>query len=190
MKQTTLKRKNPMNPGTSQLKRSAFKRPEKQALHRSALKGGEKKLRAYGKRKASSGDIFRSEAYLAAVRTLDCVRCGVEKCTEPAHSNQLRFDKGKGIKASDATAMALCGTRPPRLGCHARHDQGGKLAKAEWWAFEYKHICLTVMELVKQGKLTASPEVLAVVNPIGGDYESTAIFFVFLIESGQLKVAN
>lgn len=191
----TIVRKKPMNRGTSQLKRSEFKRSEKQTLHRSALKGGTKKLRAYRYRKASSGDVFRSEAYLAVVRTLDCARCGIEKRTEPAHSNQLRFGKGKGIKSSDATVMALCKTVPGREGCHARHDQGGKLEKAEWWAFEYKHICLTVIALLEGGKLSGQVSAAMLINVSVSqdgmvDWESAALYFISLIESGELKVVS
>lgn len=188
----SLTRKKPMNPGTSQLKRSAFNRSEKQALHRSALKSGAKRLRTYRKRKASSGDVFRCEAYLDVVRALPCMCCGIEKRTEPAHSNQLRFGKGKGIKSSDATAMALCGTWPPRLGCHARHDQGGELTKAQSWAFEYRCICLTVLALIKAGKLAGCDQgaMVPIATPEGTDWEWLAIYLISLIESGQLKVAN
>lgn len=175
--------------GAKPIKRSAFRATGKPMARTTAP--APKKQRARRARSFKTR-IFRSAAYLALVRLMPCVCCGRDPAwTQAAHSNQLRFGKGKAIKGSDATAMPLCCSQGKGfVGCHERHDQGGKLAKAEWWEFEYAHICLTVIDLVKQHKLTGTPEVLALVRVIGEDYEAAAGFFVFLIESGQLKVAN
>lgn len=176
------------NVSTKPMNRSAFRVIGKSLAR--TMAPAPKKRRAR-KLRSAKPRIFRSSAYLALVRQLPCICCGRDKkWTQAAHSNQLRFGKGKSIKSSDATAVPLCaGEGKGFVGCHEQHDQGGRFTKAEWWDLEYQWICLTVMELVKQGKLTASPEVLALINPIGG-YEQTAVFFVFLIQSGQLKVAN
>lgn len=175
------------NATTTPMKRTAFGPSTIPLQHRSALKQGAKKIRV--KRCIKPDSIFRSEAYMAAVRTLPCVCCGTNLRTQPAHSNQLRFGKGRSIKASDATVMALCADGSEYVGCHSRHDQGGELPKADWWAFEYKHICLTVIALVKAGKLVGGP-VLLTVPAVVADWESTAVYLLSLIESGQLKVAN
>lgn len=168
------------------MKRSEFK-PSKQALHRSAMKAGTKRLRAYRSRKASSGDIFRCGAYLDLVRGLECMSCAIEKLTEPAHSNQLRFGKAKGLKSSDATAMALCKTVPGRHGCHNNHDQGGKLSKAEWKAFEHRMIAKTITELLRRGKLVADEGVLLA---LPADIEELAITLVGHIENNRIRVAT
>jgi hypothetical protein len=135
--------------------------------------------------------VFRSEAYLAAVRTLPCVCCGRQNHTQAAHSNQLRFGKAKSMKASDATAMALCASTPGSYGCHALHDQGGKLLKAEVWEFEYKHICSTVLRLIRAGVLDGEPELVdSIPHPLVVGHESLAIALIAHIESGRLWVAR
>jgi hypothetical protein len=169
------------NASTKSMKRSAFGPSVK------PLGQGAKKMRV--KRRIKADSIFRSEAYLAAVRSLPCVCCGVNLRTQPAHSNQLRFGKGRSIKASDATAIALCADGPGYVGCHLQHDQGGHLKKVDWWSFEYKHICLTIIALVKAGKLVGGA-VLLTVPAVVTDWEATSVYLISLIESGQLKVAN
>ncbi|HYD58934.1 MAG TPA: hypothetical protein VEC35_01170 [Noviherbaspirillum sp.] len=180
-----------MNRGTSTLKRSGFRQGRKEE-HRSALKAGAKRLRSRQRIVLDGDEVFRSEAYLAAVRTLDCVCCGRNKrYTEAAHSNQLFFGKGGRLKASDATAMALCKTVPGvAVGCHAILDQGGVMAKAERNNFEYKHIAMTALALIREGKLKGSEDVVLGLQEHGQDWESLAVHIVALIEGGQLKVAN
>lgn len=73
--------------------------------------------------------------------------------TQAAHSNQLRFGKGRGLKASDAAIIALCGTGFNKHGCHAELDQGSKMCKAEKQQFEYEHIALTLIALIENGNL-------------------------------------
>lgn len=73
--------------------------------------------------------------------------------TQAAHSNQLRFGKGRGIKGSDAAIMALCASNFGEIGCHAELDQGGSMTKQERHAFEYEHIALTLIALIEQGFL-------------------------------------
>jgi hypothetical protein len=168
----------------------ARKAPLRRTSHKAALKSGEKKLRQ--RVILDEKPVFRSPEYLAAVRTLNCVCCGRWRWyTQAAHSNQLRFSKAKGQKASDATSMALCCSTPDFPGCHNRLDQGGMMTKEERNQFEYKHICLTVAALVRSGKLTGSTMTLLVATPsVCHDYENLAVLLVSLIESGELKVVK
>jgi len=85
---------------------------------------------------------FRSEAWLAAVRSLPCVHCG--QPAEAAHRNE---GKGGSIKAHDCLAAALC--RPE----HRRIDQGRDLTQPERRALMDRYIVLTLLELVKAGKV-------------------------------------
>lgn len=97
--------------------------------------------------------IYRNDLLLAAVRRLNCVHCQIAGRTQAAHSNQLRFGKGRGIKGSDAAVMALCAPNFGTVGCHAELDQGAHMTKAERYAFEYEHIALTLIALIEEGYL-------------------------------------
>lgn len=69
---------------------------------------------------------WRSPSLLKAVRDLPCQNCNRDDGTVcAAHSNQLRDQKGRGIKAHDYRIAALCHA------CHAEIDQGSKLTKDE-----------------------------------------------------------
>lgn len=133
--------------------------------------------------------IFRSEPLLAAVRALPCARCGRQGCCQAAHSNQLRFGKGKGIKASDAAVMALCAGHGSAH-CHEAHDQGGQLSKVDWWALEYFLIAKTLMRLVRRGVLAGGPEIIRALPPIETCSEALCIALVEHIEAGRLKVVQ
>ncbi len=102
--------------------------------------------------------IYRNSSLLAVVRQLPCASCGITGRTQAAHSNQLRFGKGRGIKASDAAIMALCGYECGNAGCHAELDQGSKMTKQERYAYEYEHIALTLIALVEQGYLIVNKD--------------------------------
>lgn len=97
--------------------------------------------------------IYRNNDLLAAVRKLPCVACGQVGRTQAAHSNQLRFGKGRGIKGSDAAIMSLCSASFGKPGCHAELDQGSKMTKVERQNFEYEHIALTLIALIEAGYL-------------------------------------
>jgi hypothetical protein len=97
--------------------------------------------------------IYRNSNLLAVVRQLPCASCGTTGRTQAAHSNQLRFGKGRGIKGSDAAIMALCAQNYGKPGCHAELDQGKNMTKLERYAFEYEHIALTLIALIEQGYL-------------------------------------
>ena len=100
---------------------------------------------------------YRNAALLDAVRKLACVHCQAEGRTQAAHSNQLRFGKGRGLKASDAAIMALCGPAYGQPGCHAELDQG-KMSRLERYEFEYEHIALTLIALIENGYLIIDKE--------------------------------
>lgn len=130
---------------------------------------------------------FRSPALLAAVRLLPCMCCSRIGRTQPAHSNQLRFGKGRSMKASDAAIMALC-TGTAAAGCHEKHDQGGVRTKLEWWAFEYLLIAKTLMQLIRRGVLTGTADVLRTLPDIETCSEALTVALVEHIEAGRLKV--
>lgn len=186
MKQTPMKRNKPMQrtpfARVGVLAQSSFQRKAKTPDRTDKI------ARVNHKRKESS--IFRSNAYLALVRTVPCVACGIPHLTQAAHSNQLIYGKGRSLKASDASAMALCATTQERSGCHADHDQGGSLSKAEWKAFENQNIVATIMALVKAGRLVGDLSAVTTKAPPAGskDFELKALFLVGLVERGELAV--
>jgi len=102
--------------------------------------------------------IYRNDLLLAAVRQLPCAHCQTTGRTQAAHSNQLRFGKGRGIKGSDAAIMALCASDFGKAGCHAELDQGSTMTKQERYAFEYEHIALTLIALIEQGYLIVNKD--------------------------------
>lgn len=85
-------------------------------------------------------ETFRSEAWLAAVRSIPCVHCGGP--AEAAHRNE---GKGGAIKVDDCLAAALC--RPE----HTRVDRGKDLSREERRALIDRYIVATLVELVRRG---------------------------------------
>lgn len=72
--------------------------------------------------------LYRNKKLLEAVRESPfCWGCGKENdgTIVAAHSNQLRDEKGKGIKAHDFRIAALC------FACHSGLDQGKDMTKEE-----------------------------------------------------------
>lgn len=193
MRQATPMKRTAMKAGTKQLKANKpmarCTTPMCQRSNKTPGRTDKIALIAHGKKVRS---IFRSAAYLALVRTLPCVCCGIRHITQAAHSNQLIFGKGRGLKASDASAVALCATTQERNGCHANHDQGGKLSKAEWKAFEFQNIVATIMGLIALGKLVGDTKEITTQAPPTGtyDFEMMAMFLVGLVERGELHIGN
>lgn len=90
-------------------------------------------------------DYVRSRPLLDAIKALDCQHCGARGPSDPAHSNQAAHGKGKGIKASDVFAAALCRAD------HNELDQGSRLSQDErvtLWTNAWRK---TVRELLKRG---------------------------------------
>jgi hypothetical protein len=86
----------------------------------------------------------RSASWLAAVRSLPfCVLCGFPQ-VDPAHRNE---GKGSGTKTDDCTAAAICRT------CHREIDQGSRYTRDERRALIDRAIVLTLIELVKTGRV-------------------------------------
>ena len=87
---------------------------------------------------------YRSDKWLAAVRSLHyCVLCGAYG-VQAAHQNE---GKGKGMEQDDCLTAALCPT------CHSEIDQGRDLDREERRGMMSKAINLTLVALVKSGKV-------------------------------------
>ena len=86
----------------------------------------------------------RSDKWLAAVRSIEsCVMCGAHG-VQAAHQNE---GKGKGMKQHDCLSAALC------QACHSEIDQGRDMDRDERRDRMSKAINLTLVELVKLGKV-------------------------------------
>lgn len=89
---------------------------------------------------------WESERWLAAVRSLHCMRCFKEGRTQPAHRNE---GKGMGVKTHDCWTAALC------VECHAAIDQGKDMTRAERREAMDVAILMTLRALVKKGLVKA-----------------------------------
>jgi hypothetical protein len=90
-------------------------------------------------------DYIRSRPLLDAIKALPCQHCGAAGPSDPAHSNQATHGKGKGIKASDVFAAALCRHH------HNEIDQGSRLTQDERVALWPAAWRKTVRELLRRG---------------------------------------
>lgn len=92
--------------------------------------------------------MFRSKAWLKAVASLDCQRCGLDGQTQAAHANWGHYGKGMGQKAHDCFVAALC------IRCHAELDQGKNLSadeRQQMWEAAFRK---TLLALFETGRLT------------------------------------
>jgi hypothetical protein len=103
----------------------------------------------------------RDEWLRRAVSKLPCVACGVENCTQHAHSNLAAHGKGRGLKSGDEAGMALCCTRPGEPGCHFAHDLLIGIDSDEAEALTYKYIAQTYMALIDAGYLKVDRKAIA-----------------------------
>lgn len=87
---------------------------------------------------------FRSKKHLENVASLPCQHCGLEGQTQAAHSNMAVHGKGRGIKASDVFAAALC------FACHHDLDAGHSLTKDEKQKMFFDALKSTWIELQKR----------------------------------------
>lgn len=85
--------------------------------------------------------VFRSEKWLRAVASLDCVICGREG-TQAAHRNQ---GKGMAMKTDDCLTAALC----PE--CHTRLDSGADMTREERRRDMDAAILMTLRDLARNG---------------------------------------
>ncbi|WP_080206433.1 DUF1364 family protein [Salmonella enterica] len=87
---------------------------------------------------------YRSKKWLAAVGQIEqCVLCG-RWGTQVAHMNE---GKGMGLKTDDCATAALC------VCCHDSIDNGNKLNREERRQLMDRAIVLTVIKLVRMGKV-------------------------------------
>jgi hypothetical protein len=87
---------------------------------------------------------FRSKKHLKNVASLPCQHCGLEGQTQAAHSNMAVHGKGRGIKASDVFAAALC------FACHHDLDAGHSLTKEQKQKMFFDALKSTWIELQKR----------------------------------------
>ncbi|EBH5932288.1 hypothetical protein CQX38_03340 [Salmonella enterica] len=88
--------------------------------------------------------IYRSKKWLDAVGQIEkCVLCG-RWGTQVAHRNE---GKGTGLKTDDCATAALC----PE--CHHEIDNGSHLSREERRCLMNRAIVLTVIKLVRMGKV-------------------------------------
>jgi hypothetical protein len=87
--------------------------------------------RLHGIERLRKRESERDEPYLALIRQLPCIRCGLEDCSEAAHvrmqSGTFNKKGGIGKKPADRWAIPLCGG--PQ-GCHAEQH---KIGEAIFW---------------------------------------------------------
>ena len=90
-------------------------------------------------------EYFRSREHLKNVASLPCQWCGVDGTTQAAHSNQAIHGKSRGLKSSDAFAVALCAHH------HYELDQGRTMSRTERVEMFNHAYIRTVAELRKYG---------------------------------------
>lgn len=78
--------------------------------------------------------LWRSGAYLGAVRKLPCCfpGCNRPAPSQPCHSNQIRDGKGMGIKAHDFRVAAGCDEH------HRWNDQAPIATSFDQWEQAYR----------------------------------------------------
>lgn len=88
--------------------------------------------------------IYRSKKWLAAVGQIEqCVLCG-RWGTQVAHMNE---GKGMGLKTDDCATAAICQEY------HHTIDNGSHLSRVERRCLMNRAIVLTVIKLVRMGKV-------------------------------------
>jgi hypothetical protein len=112
MRKTPLKSNKPMARGTTRLKQH---KPKSAKPKRAARERQDKHL----------ADLCHGQpCYLL----LPVVACSARDTVVPAHSNQMKHGKGKGIKAHHTFTVPGCAA------CHAELDQGMRLTKEQKFA--------------------------------------------------------
>lgn len=108
-----------------------------------------------GQRQFRTGGSAKDESYLALIRQLPCLRCGLENMSEPAHVRMNSAALGKyqalGQKPADTYTVPLC------AGCHRTdHDSQHRVGEDTFW----RHVGLNPL-LVCDRLQRASPDVVA-----------------------------
>jgi hypothetical protein len=130
MKQGKPMQRSPMARGTSQLKTKSPMNRGTPLRAKSAMKANAKPIRKVSKTNAKrekSGEdkLCRGQPCYLAIP--GCCRNDIASVV-PAHSNQLRHGKGKGIKALDVYTVPAC------RDCHSELDQGKRFTREEKFA--------------------------------------------------------
>lgn len=86
----------------------------------------------------------RSDKWLRAVASLDCVICDKEG-TQAAHRNE---GKGMALKVDDCLTAALCPS------CHTDLDQGKELTREQRRELMDRAILDTLVQLARNGKVS------------------------------------
>jgi hypothetical protein len=73
-------------------------------------------------------DAIQSEAYMAIVRKLPCMRCGIVGFTQFCHADE---GKGMGIKTDCRRGWPGCGPHGDEPGCHWVVGTSGQLPREE-----------------------------------------------------------
>ena len=124
------------------MKRSGFKtqhqaRPAKQIGAAYTLRPREAAVSAAGPDRATvavpKARPLQNKAYMAAVRCLPCIACGIAKFTQFCHADE---GKGMSIKTDCRLGWPGCGPRSGEPGCHWYVGTSGEIGKAERRAFE------------------------------------------------------
>lgn len=89
---------------------------------------------------------YRSEQWLAAVRSLPCCVLCSTAGVQAAHRNE---GKGAAIKVDDCASAALCPD------CHREIDQGKQMTREQRRSRLDRAIVLTVIELARRGLVCA-----------------------------------
>lgn len=107
-------------------------------------------------------ESYEDDAYLASVRALPCLYCGVEPCGEAAHIRyaSAAFGKSSGLqkKPADRWALPLC--RDDHL--NARHAQHKQNEEAFWLALGINPLLICERLYAKRGDLVAMRAVVMV----------------------------
>ena len=108
-------------------------------------------------RAAPKDNPLQHGAYMAIVRTLPCIRCGIEGYTQFAHADWSgRGGKGKGIKSDCRLGYPACGPHDNTMGCHYLIGSTGTLARAVRHALEAEYGRRTRFQIIGLGLWPAS----------------------------------
>lgn len=131
MKRGELKRGKPLARGTATLSRTPMPRGDSVLKSKAPMQRASKPIRAKSRTnadprpKTGHAELCRGRSCYLAIPGL--CRNDVETVV-PAHSNQQKHGKGRGIKAHDFYTVPACHA------CHAELDQGMRYTKAEKFA--------------------------------------------------------
>lgn len=98
-------------------------------------------------------DPVQHERYMAAVRTLSCIRCGIAGYTQFAHAdwNGQAGGKGLGLKSDCRRGYPACGPHDNTMGCHHLIGSTGTLPRAERHRLEAEYGRRTRSEILRRG---------------------------------------